>query len=1305
MAVQSESERLEAILHDIRLIIDAEQILPEDIESLGLESEEVFNYLDDLREDAEPEYSLRDELLAGNAVLGKHLFGEKMPETPITKPDDESVGKIDYKLRGDPILVEIKPLYDKYKPDGKIQHLTQTDLDWKNHRDQIEKYLRGEYEYLVFTNLKDTYVFSARHVGPVNDESISFDEYLQNLDANHGDLPNLLAWYEQQAPRGELDEKFFESLETWVSLLEDIEFKDDLDEDEKTEKIINFVNKFIFIRTLSDYRVLNRAGEANRWSWIEEEWDNAENSWQSVGEDIVLEEFLSKVNKWFYRHYDTELFSPRETMMDYIKRDDENIRKFYRRAKQVLGVERWQQATNNDGITGYRFQDIDEDIFGKAYETFLAEKRNEEGIYYTPRYITQDIVETRVGAKFDPYIEEFDAAIEEGNLAAARESLEAMSRQNIVDPACGSGSFLIKAIRIIWEKYSYIDTRLDATQDDLMGGSEELDWGDHDLDELGEMQSIIRKGDERARINQVIVRHIHGNDLDRNALSVAKVNIWKEAIKLTPSEFHYEKLPDSGGYTLPELSMNFGEGDALLGFPDDEAIERLQDGYAADIEELFDLRDEYLQNPEAEDVVVAIKEKKRELRQGLDEEFADYLEEEGYDTEVLEESDPLHWPVDFWYIYFDENVDPVEDPGFDALVGNPPYERIQTMRDIKPHYVDYLNDRDSYTTTFGNYDIAIPFIERGYQLLAKDGYFGYIVTKKWMTSDYGEKLRKLLSDNCAVTELIDFGSEQVFDDPSTYTVILTMKKKPQEEFRYAQVTNLTRDPEQLNRIHNTDSQRVNDDLYVTIEKCENLDEGYWAFGTADEENILDKLDDYPTLDDVSNAIFVGLQTSADPVYIVEVLEDRGDRLKIYSKHQDDEYIIEKDITKPILRGAEIERWAIRGHDYVLIFPYELTSRDALLLSESELKDEYRRTWDYLTDCKTKLKDERSAVDEDKWWEFPYKKNLQEFAQSKIITQVNANYASFALDEEGTYYFVGGGTAGGYGVSFDADEAELRKRVLGLLNSYLLDWRVKHASSEFRGEFFSFAQRYMEDLPIAEPDDEAAFIDTIATLVDLATARYKLEALWQDHKSIATDTETLTSLLETDEQSRRYGSFSDEDSWFEDVEFYPDANEDVLEKEYGDFTFDGDPETNTLYIYGVRGEAEDRIYELEFSTTHHLNIVYLALNDLFDTRKKKEKLQHLLDKTEIPVIRPSSAENTPRIIEEMIDHFDDWQAGAGLGTAVEPDIVALENREQDLFIELNADVFEMYDMSQDEALTVMNKTKVRHRERDMILDQL
>src|SRR5205823_10879415 len=77
--------------------------------------------------------------------------------------------------------------------------------------------------------------------------------------------------------------------------------------------------------------------------------------------------------------------------------------------------------------------------------------------------------------------------------------------------------------------------------------------------------------------------------------------------------------------------------------------------------------------------------------------------------------------------------------GFDAIVGNPPYIRIQTMQETTPHAVEYFKRR--YTAASkGNYDIYVVFVERALQLLSERGVAGYILPHKFFNAQYGAPL-------------------------------------------------------------------------------------------------------------------------------------------------------------------------------------------------------------------------------------------------------------------------------------------------------------------------------------------------------------------------------------------------------------------------------------------------------------------------------------------------------------------------------------------------------------------------------------
>jgi len=224
--------------------------------------------------------------------------------------------------------------------------------------------------------------------------------------------------------------------------------------------------------------------------------------------------------------------------------------------------------------------------------------------------------------------------------------------------------------------------------------------------------------------------------------------------------------------------------------------------------------------------------------------------------------------------------------------------------------------------------------------------------------------------------------------------------------------------------------------------------------------VFEKIKKFPLLSEISN-IFVGLQTSADPVYILEVRDDC-----LYSKHTDKSYKFEYDIVKPLLKGAEIKSYSTPVEKYKIIFPYRIIQNSVKLLSQKELLREYPLIWDYFLECSEKLKGrENGKMNIPEWWAFGRNQNLNSFAQIKIITQVLANHSSLTLDLEREYYFVGGGTAGGYGIVLKDDSQLSYAYLLGLLNSKLLEKYLQSYASPFKGGFFAYNRESMGKFPI------------------------------------------------------------------------------------------------------------------------------------------------------------------------------------------------------------------------------------------------
>ena len=118
----------------------------------------------------------------------------------------------------------------------------------------------------------------------------------------------------------------------------------------------------------------------------------------------------------------------------------------------------------------------------------------------------------------------------------------------------------------------------------------------------------------------------------------------------------------------------------------------------------------------------------------------------------------------------------------DAVIGNPPYIRIQALKEWVPLEVEFYKQR--YTTANkGNYDIYVVFVERGLNLLNDRGQMGFILPNKFFSTDYGEALRQSINDRKALVKVVDFGHAQVFENATIYTCLLFLTGKPSKSIR------------------------------------------------------------------------------------------------------------------------------------------------------------------------------------------------------------------------------------------------------------------------------------------------------------------------------------------------------------------------------------------------------------------------------------------------------------------------------------------------------------------------------------------
>jgi len=350
----------------------------------------------------------------------------------------------------------------------------------------------------------------------------------------------------------------------------------------------------------------------------------------------------------------------------------------------------------------YEFGVLPVDVLGQVYEQFLGkvirlteghravieekpEVRKAGGVYYTPKYIVDYIVEHTLGKLLD------------GKRPGPRGGV---SKLRIVDPACGSGSFLIGAYEYLlaWHRDRYVEDGPEKHRREVYQGP----GG----------QWLLTTGEKK----RILLNNIFGVDIDPQAVEVTKLSLLLKVLEGESAETLGTQLSLFCERALPDLGDNIKCGNSLIG----------PDFYASGQMSFLD-------------------------------------EEEQYRINVFD------WKAAFPEVFTDDT------PGFDAVIGNPPYIRIQALKEWAPIEVEHYK-RAYRAAGKGNYDIYVVFVEKGLQLLNPTGRLGYILPHKFFNAQYGQPLRSIISEGKHLSHVVHFGDEQVFEGATTYTTLMFLIK-------------------------------------------------------------------------------------------------------------------------------------------------------------------------------------------------------------------------------------------------------------------------------------------------------------------------------------------------------------------------------------------------------------------------------------------------------------------------------------------------------------------------------------------------
>ena len=682
---------------------------------------------------------------------------------------------------------------------------------------------------------------------------------------------------------------------------------------------------------------------------------------------------------------------------------------------------------------------VDPEMLGHIFENLLEDNKD-KGTFYTPKEIVQYMSQESIAQYLKTHTEETLHTAIEGlikerkvdealqNKASASKVYDLLRDVKVCDPAIGSGAFPMGVLNVLY----------------------------HSRQVLYGFTKSMEPFSPAAVKREIIQNNIYGVDIEQGAIDIARLRFW---LALVVDELKPEPLPN--------LDYKIMQGNSLLESFEGLDMSRIAGrtvGRPSNSPQLIigldsDLNRKNLQKLMRQYFSTDDHTAKAGLRQTINNEVKSLIRNSfGGTTVSLNHLEQLDCSAnsDFflWHTWFKDVFD---NGGFDVVIGNPPYLRIQGIRESNPKFADYLSKH--YESATGSFDLYVTFAERGLGLINQKGVVNYIMPTKWTNSAFGKGLRRLVSKTKSASKIINFGAYQVFN-ASTYTGLQWFS--PNSE--YLKYIELDRDLSSNDELKQyLDS--LNDD-HSTIIKSEKLNESQWVLTNNAVSEILNKLEQHPRkIKDVFDKIFQGLATSKDDVYFIYDCRMDEEFIIGESKQLGRKVQIEKGLVKPLLKGEDVHRYDTIKTDRYVVFPYKIQNGKAFLYSESELSEQFPCGYAYLKECEEILRDREHGRlrNDDYWYRYIYPKNLVLFDNEKLVAPDISMGGNFAYDCKGVFYQ----TTTIYGYIKRQDVQENYKFWLALLNSRLCWWYMANTGTVLANGFFRYKPDYINPFPVPQ----------------------------------------------------------------------------------------------------------------------------------------------------------------------------------------------------------------------------------------------
>jgi len=646
----------------------------------------------------------------------------------------------------------------------------------------------------------------------------------------------------------------------------------------------------------------------------------------------------------------------------------------------------------------YRFDTFQADFLGKVYERFLGkvfeedspghvrlvnkpEVRHAGGVYYTPRWVVDHMVVASVGP-----------------LVAGKMTPKQVAQLRIVDPASGSGTFLLGVLDFLirWHE-------------DYYTANPKADANNHYVNSYGQRRlTSDAKG-------EILVNNIFGVDVDPRAVEVAQMSLYLRILEEETTATMSQQPRLFEGARLPSLVKNIRAGNSLIAEADVPAV------------------------------LLSVLALSRRIN-------------------------PFDWKGARGFKTVFDN-----DGGFDVVIGNPPYTRVQELRTSRPEETAIMEDL--YASARAGFDIASLFTEHALTLIKprvprkRGGTVTFITSRTFTETDAGGGIRSVLAAGRHVASIIDFGAGRVFPEAGAYTVILTATARDNATCELTRVT----DPPSADALEACLTDPIR---HAAMPASALPGDKPWPLSLPAEDALLTRLAKVnKTLADVTGgAIFQAPVTGSDAVFrAVDLGPDPTStaRRSVRPAAADPDsppLALECVVLYPLYTGGSLEPFHTQPAREWLIVPYGpkqgATTWDLLTWPNLQKAAPNVATW--LSANKATLTARTSGTwSATNWWSYSRRQNLERFAGSKIMVPSMINRLCATYDTNG-HFFVNVST-GGYGITLPDQAPVTPEYVTALLNSTLMSWVLKRYSRAWRGGWFEARKGNLERLPIATPD--------------------------------------------------------------------------------------------------------------------------------------------------------------------------------------------------------------------------------------------